>query len=445
MTGSQIVRWQDLSAWLPGHAAAWTSDAPLVPLGDVLSPRAEPVSDTDFPNYSPITIRFDGSVVPRDRTLPFVGRMYAVHPGDLVFSKIDVRNGAIGLLPAGIERGVVTPEYPVYVPSPDDVDAAYLALLLRTPQFGAALRGAASGTSGRKRVSPQAFEALEVPLPSVEDQRRLVAAHAAAVAEADALDDEAGRVEAAAVKAFEAALGLAPPPELPRVRSRVARWSELDRWSHEGALQASIGDDHMAGARYPMVRLGEVARVSYGLQKSPANRPEKHARPYLRVANVQRGVLDLREIKMIDVPDDDMPKYSLEAGDLLFVEGNGSRSEIGRAALWTGEIDGCVHQNHLICARLDHSEVDPEFVMEWFATESGKEHFLRNAKTTSGLFTLNSSDIRTAPIPIPDSVSAQRALVLKLRSERAKATGMRTEAARGRVRASEMFAGAVFG
>jgi type I restriction enzyme S subunit len=55
------------------------------------------------------------------------------------------------------------------------------------------------------------------------------------------------------------------------------------------------------------VQLGDIAAVSYGLQKCPANRPRKHPRPYLRVANVQRGYLDLREIKTIDVPDPDMP------------------------------------------------------------------------------------------------------------------------------------------
>lgn len=58
-------------------------------------------------------------------------------------------------------------------------------------------------------------------------------------------------------------------------------------------------------------QLGDRATVSYGLQKSPGNRPDKHARPYLRVANVQRRYLDLREIKTIDVPDVDMLKYRL--------------------------------------------------------------------------------------------------------------------------------------
>jgi type I restriction enzyme S subunit len=114
---------------------------------------------------TPITIRFGGDIEARDRDKAFAGAMYAVRPSDLVFSKIDVRNGAIGLLPEAIGAAVVTSEYPVYVPDPEQVDAAFLAWLLRTAPFKVLLQSAASGTSGRKRVHPDQFEALQVPLP----------------------------------------------------------------------------------------------------------------------------------------------------------------------------------------------------------------------------------------------------------------------------------------
>jgi type I restriction enzyme S subunit len=85
-----------------------------------------------------------------------------------------------------------------------------------------------------------------------------------------------------------------------------------------------------------MASLGEVGRVSYGIQKCPSNRPSTHARPYLRVANVQRNVLDLREIKYINVPDEEMPKLRLEQGDILLCEGN-SADLVGRGAMSRGK------------------------------------------------------------------------------------------------------------
>jgi hypothetical protein len=71
----------------------------------------------------------------------------------------------------------------------------------------------------------------------------------------------------------------------------------------------------------PHYKLIPLEEVAYGLQVSPASTPDKHPRPYLRVANVQRDHLNLDAIKYIDVPDADLPKYLLQPGGLLFVEG----------------------------------------------------------------------------------------------------------------------------
>ena len=150
------------------------------------------------------------------------------------------------------------------------------------------------------------------------------------------------------------------------------------------------------------------------------------------------------EIKYINVPDREMKRLRLEPGDILFVEGNGTKSELGRAAIWNGEIADCVHQNHIIKARPDKTKADPEFLMEWFNTEAGRMHFFRNAKTTTGLGTLNSTDIRTAPVPLPESLDEQRKIVRKLRDARSRAAAKRTEAARLRSQAWADFLGAIF-
>jgi type I restriction enzyme S subunit len=212
------------------------------------------------------------------------------------------------------------------------------------------------------------------------------------------LEQEADAMERAGWHAFEAALGVAPPPPLPARSVLVARFKDVERWSHEGVLRATLGESGVQVASCPIVELGSVSIVSYGLQKSPANRPGTHARPYLRVANVQRGRLVLDEVKTINVPDSEMTSLRLEVGDILFVEGNGSRAELGRVALWNGEVADCVHQNHIIKARPQKDRLLSEFAMAWFNSEAGRNHFFKSGKTTSGLGTINSTVIRTAPI-----------------------------------------------
>ena len=136
----------------------------------------------------------------------------------------------------------------------------------------------------------------------------------------------------------------------------------------------------------------------------------------------------LDEIKTINVPDGDMRALRLEVGDILFVEGNGSRAELGRVALWNGAIADCVHQNHLIKARPEPGRLLPEFAMAWFNSEAGRDHFFKSGKTTSGLGTINSTVIRTAPIPLP-SIDAQREMVSGLTSTGTQAQQKRAEAA----------------
>ncbi len=210
----QISRWKDLDRWIPGGDASLDVMHPLAPIEDLVTPRTERVQvKRELADWQPITIHFDGSVVPRDRKTPFKGSMFAAYPGDLVFSKIDARNGAIGLVPEALPKVVVTSEYPVHQPDSKQVDVRYLALILRTPNFLSLIRRAASGTSGRKRITPENFRAIQIPLPDPKDQRRLVAAYHAALAKAGQLDAQARQIEREAQQEFEAALGLTPPPE----------------------------------------------------------------------------------------------------------------------------------------------------------------------------------------------------------------------------------------
>ena len=139
---------------------------------------------------------------------------------------------------------------------------------------------------------------------------------------------------------------MTPPANLPHRPLQIAYFSRIEKWSHEGILHRAIAGDSLPESKFDVVILDEVSRVTYGIQKCPLNRPGRNARPYLRVANVQRGRLDLRVMKFIEVPDKDMRGLRLEVGDILLCEGN-SANLVGRGAIWNGEIADCVHQNHV--------------------------------------------------------------------------------------------------
>lgn len=414
---------------------------PEVPLRYVMTQRKESVASADgLLGGAAITVHLDGTISLRDRMEAFKGAMFAAYLGDIVYSKIGACDGSIGVVPATVAKAIVTSEFPVFVPDPSMLDAGFVCRVLRTRRFLDAFRLAATG-SGRKRLAPERFLDLVIPLPPLDRQRAIMAAHDALMAQAAALDAQADQPEAEALAAFEKALGYGPQPPLPDRPLFIARFRELDRWSHDGILRAQLG---IFGAERPFAEttLGEVGRVAYGLQKAPGNRPGQFARPYLRVANVQRWRLDLSEVKKIEVPDEAMSRFRLEPGDILLCEGN-SADLVGRGAIWQGEIPDCVHQNHVLRVRLNQQLARPRFVLAVINSQIGTSHFRATAKRTTNLASINSREVAALRFPLPP-LDVQDTMIAALDAARAEAERLRAEAKALRARAVREFEEALY-
>lgn len=159
------------------------------------------------------------------------------------------------------------------------------------------------------------------------------------------------------------------------------------------------------------VRFGEIFDVSGGIQKTPKRSPSKNHYPYIGVSNVQRGRLDLSELKRFELVDNELEKYRLYPNDLMIVEGNGSEQEIGRCALWGGEVQDCVHQNHLIRCR-PYFYDSSVYLLLALNSPFGMEQMRRLAVTTSGLYNLSVGKIRGIYVPLPP-ILEQRRIVAK--------------------------------
>lgn len=355
------------------------------------------------------------------------GRLFFARSGDVVYSKIDARNGAIGIVPAEMPDVVFSSEYPIYAVDPTRAFPEYVKLLFRTTAFRNRINSLVSGASGRKRVEPDTLESIKVPVPPLAVQKAIVEHWTQKQSGVVDARREADEDEEEAERGLLEFLGVPIPKVAIRPKFLALSFEDIDRWAVSSVVNQVLGLDRPIAAKFPMVALGDVASVSYGLQKSPANRPGVFARPYLRVANVRKGYLNLSEIKEIEVSDRDLPSYLLQPGDILFVEGNGSRKELGRVAKWNGEIENCVHQNHLIKVRVDQTLLLPDYAMTWFNTEVGRSHFFRAAKSSSGLGTINSSEVKTAPVPLPP-LDIQRELVTQITAARERVTAKRAAA-----------------
>lgn len=297
-------------------------------------------------------------------------RIYRLEPGDLLLGEASGSAAEVGK-PAMWEGQIPDCAFQntlIRVRPGDAADSRYLLHYFghcaASGKFARSSRGVGIFHLGRKALAE-----WPVPLPPIEEQRRI----AAMLDAADVL----------------------------RAKRRQAL-AKLD------ALTQAIFVDMFGDRSSPLVDLDAVAEVQGGLQVTAKRHANPIEVPYLRVANVHRAKLDLSEVRTIRVTERELQRARLEAGDLLVVEGHGNAEEIGRVGVWDGSIDSCVHQNHLIRVRCRSDRLTPRFAEAYLNSQVGRRSLLRAANTTSGLNTISTGDVRSVQIPVPSEADQER-------------------------------------
>ncbi|GAB3878185.1 hypothetical protein [Microbispora bryophytorum] len=307
-------------------------------------------------------------------------------PGDIVLNRMRAFQGAIGISP---QRGLVSPDYLVLRPEPN-VDAGYLHHLFRSSWFVgemvSRLRGIGNTESGAvrtPRINPEDLGDISAELPDLDEQRRI----------ADFLDSEIARID------------------------RLIQWRAHQHDSLE-ELTLRIIDDAIEGFQEPpMVRLGYVAHIQSGVTVDGNRQQASDAitLPYLRVANVQAGYVELSNVAEITVPRRTAAASRLKAGDVLMTEG-GDLDKLGRGTVWYGEIENCLHQNHIFAVRTSKDLLTPEYLAILTRASIARQHFESTGVKTTNLASTSSSKIRDFRIPLP-GMSEQRAAVKEVDSK----------------------------
>lgn len=119
------------------------------------------------------------------------------------------------------------------------------------------------------------------------------------------------------------------------------------------------------------------------------------------MANVLRNKLDLNEVKEIRLTEAEYDRVKLEVNDILIVEGHGNPEEIGRCAVWSGEVDGIVHQNHLIRVRVASNKVRSRFLGDYINSAGGRIQMMRASNSTSGLNTISTGVVKSTKVVVP--------------------------------------------
>lgn len=322
--------------------------------------------------------RFDWSALTRVPADAAVVETFGLNPGDVLFNNTNsVELVGKSALFEGREEPIVFSNHFTRIRTDEnELVPEFLAAWFQERRQSGLFSRICHRWVGQAAVQRERLLDIRIALPGVPEQQRIAAALRE---QTEAVE----RARAAAIVQLEAAEAL-PAAHLRAVfaGSRTQQW--------------------------PRRSLGDVAEIVSGITLGRLlNGSRTHRVPYLRVANVKDGYLDMSDVYEIEASQVEIERLRLRSGDLLLTEG-GDPDKLGRGTVWRDELSECVHQNHIFRVRFDLTQFAPDFVSAQVGSHYGKAYFLAHAKRTTGIATINRRVLAAFPLMVPTRAEQER-------------------------------------
>lgn len=271
----------------------------------------------------------------------------------LVTTRVSVGKTAVAGCPICFSQDVTA----ILIHSPAIALPAYVAYFLRSRRDALLQKNQGSTIAGITRGS-LALE--QIPLPPLGEQQRIVEI-------------------------------LQEVEEIRCLRTKAgAKTAEL--------IPAMFYDHFGDGKKSGFLPLYQLSEVVSGVAIGRKTKGMTSEVPYIRVANVQAGFIDLNEVKTTTATEVEIEQFKLNNGDVLLTEG-GDFDKLGRGCLWEGQVEPCIHQNHVFRVRPIPGKLNPHFFAHYLQSVRAKDYFLRCAKKTTNLASINLTQLKALPVP----------------------------------------------
>lgn len=373
----------------------WIRNVPenwqLLTVGSLFKVRNEKVNDTDYP---PLSVT-KGGVVPQMESVAksdATDSRKMVLKNDFVINSRSDRKQSCGVSPLD---GSVSLINTVLYSTPDaPVLPEYLNYLLKNYGFAEEFYRWGHGIVADLWTTRwQEMKNILLPIPSIEEQQKIISTISAQTGKVDALianvQEQIEKLKAYKQSLITEVVTKGLDPNVPMKDSGV-------EWI--GEIPVSWG----------IAKLQYCAKIRSGitLGKKYPDGAELIERPYLRVANVQNGGVVLDDLKTIEVSAEEDAQYRLSAGEVLMTEG-GDRDKLGRGCVWLGQVEPCLHQNHIFALRTNKL-LNPYFLSYVTTSKIGRVYFDITAIKTTNLACTNSSKVLAFKLPLPSAGEQQQ-------------------------------------
>ena len=342
---------------------------------------------------------------------------------------------------------------------PHAAEPEYALLVFRQLADSGVFADTARGL-GIQHLGARRFSGLGFPLPPAEEQVRIVREARDRLGE---LDNARESLRSALAKVGQqdraiyaaAALGTLLDEEPDKTRDAVGSGTKGRTWELDAPSEAKSGASSAAKEEavvfgvlpneWSWSRVGELGSVRSGITRSPKRGAGHQPTQYLRTANIGEDGFELDDVLAMDISPSEQDRFDLRPGDVLVVEASGSSRQVGRSAIWQGEIDDCCYQNHIL--RFRPASVEPEYVNLVFKHYRYSGIFAEQIRGI-GIQHLGMKRFSNMPVPLPPR-DEQRQIVEdaneRLANSRSQATAIRQSLLRIESMESEVLRAAVTG
>jgi type I restriction enzyme S subunit len=414
------VLWKDLHRWgvKSFRSSQWQWPPSVIKkLAFAMERKYDPVDKASFklrPEHF-LSIRFTGEVEPRDLhgKTEFKGGLFFANAGDLIYSKIDVRNGAIGIVPDDVPVATITSEFPIYRIKKDVALSEYIKLVFRTQHFRRIINGMVSGTSGRKRVQPEDMENVEIPLPPLTEQEAIVARWRKAQDEIAAAKKRIEKQESSLLQNTHRFLGMVDRRDFVLPKVFALEWTSLERWSVEFLGRQLLGLNANSAGTYPTFPLSVLCNGFSG--GTPSTRRTDYWNgniPWISPKDMKSAHIYDSQDHITQIAVDEsvslVPKHSV-----LLVVRSGILQRTVPVAV--NQVAAAINQDIRAFVPKNRDQILPDYLAALLNSQQGA--LLQLVKWSTTVQSINKEELDRFPIPLPP-LPIQRAIVTYVASGR---------------------------
>ncbi|PCI10277.1 MAG: hypothetical protein COB73_03730 [Flavobacteriaceae bacterium] len=435
----QTISLPELTNWsvryLLDFSFNYNEDFDLMPIGQFLTRNRNLVNIQDDETYQRVTVRAKNKgVCLRDTEIgKKIGtkKQYTVSSGQFIISKIDARNGAMGLIPDDLDGAIVTNDFPTFIVDNNRINSQFLLLLTTAKTFINFAQSCSSGTTNRQRINIEQFLNIKIPLPSIGEQNKIIVNYNTKTQLAKKQKTKAKQLELDINNYLFEVLGIERLKKRQKQLLQIINYSKLDRWDNSKAFTLK--------SKYPVKRVSEILiDISTGTTP-PTTRKEYFDNGtinfYTPADLTDKMYLEKSERKVTQLAIDERKARKFKKNTLLFV---GIGSTVGKVGIIK---NGFATSNQQITGlSLDFTIVDIEFVYFYF---NNFINITTKEKTQATIPIVNQNKILNIPIPIPP-IEIQEEIATQITDLKQQIQDLKNQAEQNQAKAIKEFEQEIF-